>query len=159
MHLILNIAFYLIGTFLRGELILHARGKYTHPALIEAKPLSERTTLELYEVTLLPCEKAGGKWKASLTTTEGISLRDISGLISGSIVHKPCPCISIDNRVVNEQRQSRSVTHGSPPLINRLHDLQVQGIHVKTLDGLISTEALGKMARPPLGSSFSGCWG
>lgn len=62
----------------RGELILHTRGKYTHPALIEAKPLSERTTLELYEVTLLSCEKAGGKWKASLTTTEGITLQDIS---------------------------------------------------------------------------------
>lgn len=62
----------------RGELILHTRGKYTQPALIEAKPLSERTTLELYEVTLLACEKAGGKWKASLTTTEGITLQDIS---------------------------------------------------------------------------------
>lgn len=62
----------------RGELILHTRGKYTHPALIEAKPLSERTTLELYEVTLLACEKVGGKWKASLTTTEGITLQDIS---------------------------------------------------------------------------------
>jgi DNA invertase Pin-like site-specific DNA recombinase len=31
-------------------------------------------------------------------------------------------------------------------VINRLHDLQVQGIHVRTLDGLISTQALGKMA-------------
>lgn len=123
----------------RGELIPNTRGKYTHPALIEAKPLSERPTLDLYEVTLLSCEKAGGKWKASLSTTEGITLQGISGLISGSIVYKPCPCISIDNRVVNGQRQSRSVTHGSPPLINRLHALQVQGIHVKTLDGLIST--------------------
>ena len=31
-------------------------------------------------------------------------------------------------------------------VINRLHDLQVQGIHIRTLDGLISTKALGKMA-------------
>jgi len=31
-------------------------------------------------------------------------------------------------------------------VINRLHDLQSSGIHVKTLDGLIDTEALGKMA-------------
>lgn len=31
-------------------------------------------------------------------------------------------------------------------VINRLHDLQIQGINVKTLDGLIDTEALGKMA-------------
>ena len=31
-------------------------------------------------------------------------------------------------------------------VINRLHDLQEQGIHVRTLDGLINTQALGKMA-------------
>lgn len=31
-------------------------------------------------------------------------------------------------------------------VINRLHDLQLKGIHVKTLDGLINTKALGKMA-------------
>jgi DNA invertase Pin-like site-specific DNA recombinase len=31
-------------------------------------------------------------------------------------------------------------------VINRLNDLQQQGIGVKTLDGLIDTEALGKMA-------------
>lgn len=31
-------------------------------------------------------------------------------------------------------------------VINRLHDLQSVGIHIRTLDGLINTEALGKMA-------------
>lgn len=31
-------------------------------------------------------------------------------------------------------------------VINRLHDLQEAGIHVRTLDGLINTQALGKMA-------------
>ena len=31
-------------------------------------------------------------------------------------------------------------------VINRLHDLQTNGIHVRTLDGLINTEALGKFA-------------
>ena len=31
-------------------------------------------------------------------------------------------------------------------VINRLHDLQSRGIHVKTLDGLLDTQALGKMA-------------
>ena len=31
-------------------------------------------------------------------------------------------------------------------VINRLHDLQSNGIHVRTLDGLINTEALGKFA-------------
>lgn len=31
-------------------------------------------------------------------------------------------------------------------VINRLHSLQQQGIHVRTLDGLINTQALGKMA-------------
>lgn len=31
-------------------------------------------------------------------------------------------------------------------VINRLNDLHQQGIHVKTLDGLIDTQALGKMA-------------
>lgn len=31
-------------------------------------------------------------------------------------------------------------------VINRLHDLQSRGIHVKTLDGLLDTRALGKMA-------------
>lgn len=31
-------------------------------------------------------------------------------------------------------------------VINRLHDLQEQGVHVRTLDGLINTAALGKMA-------------
>ena len=31
-------------------------------------------------------------------------------------------------------------------VVNRLHDLQSRGIHVKTLDGLLDTRALGKMA-------------
>ena len=31
-------------------------------------------------------------------------------------------------------------------VINRLNDLQQQGIHLKMLDGLIDTQALGKMA-------------
>ncbi len=31
-------------------------------------------------------------------------------------------------------------------VINRLHDLQQAGVHVRTLDGLINTAALGKMA-------------
>lgn len=31
-------------------------------------------------------------------------------------------------------------------VINRLHELQEQGIHVRTLDGLLNTAALGKMA-------------
>jgi len=31
-------------------------------------------------------------------------------------------------------------------VINRLHDLQTRGIHVRTLDGLIHTRALGKVA-------------
>jgi DNA invertase Pin-like site-specific DNA recombinase len=31
-------------------------------------------------------------------------------------------------------------------VINRLHELQSNGIHVETLDGLINTKALGKMA-------------
>ena len=31
-------------------------------------------------------------------------------------------------------------------VVNRLHDLQSRGIHVRTLDGLLNTRALGKMA-------------
>lgn len=31
-------------------------------------------------------------------------------------------------------------------VINRLHDLQDKGIHVRTLDGLVNTRALGKFA-------------
>ena len=31
-------------------------------------------------------------------------------------------------------------------VVNRLHDLQTRGIHVKTIDGLLDTQALGKMA-------------
>ena len=31
-------------------------------------------------------------------------------------------------------------------VVNRLHDLQTRGIHVKTLDGLLDTRSLGKMA-------------
>ena len=31
-------------------------------------------------------------------------------------------------------------------VINRLHDLQAKGVYVRTLDGLINTRALGKMA-------------
>ena len=31
-------------------------------------------------------------------------------------------------------------------VVNRLHDLQTQGIYVRTLDGLLNTRALGKMA-------------
>jgi DNA invertase Pin-like site-specific DNA recombinase len=36
-------------------------------------------------------------------------------------------------------------------VINRLNDLQQQGIHVRTLDGLIDTQALGKMAPQVIG--------
>ena len=31
-------------------------------------------------------------------------------------------------------------------VINRLHDLQEQGVHIRTLDGLVNTRALGKFA-------------
>lgn len=31
-------------------------------------------------------------------------------------------------------------------VIKRLHDLQVEGVHIRTLEGLISTKAVGKMA-------------
>jgi DNA invertase Pin-like site-specific DNA recombinase len=31
-------------------------------------------------------------------------------------------------------------------VVNRLHDLQAEGINVRTLDGLLNTAALGKMA-------------
>ena len=31
-------------------------------------------------------------------------------------------------------------------VINRLHDLQEKGIHLRTLDGLVNTKAMGKMA-------------
>ena len=31
-------------------------------------------------------------------------------------------------------------------VVNRLHDLQTKGIHVRTLDGLLNTRSLGKMA-------------
>lgn len=31
-------------------------------------------------------------------------------------------------------------------VVNRLHDLQSNGIHVRTLDGLLNTKSLGKMA-------------
>ena len=31
-------------------------------------------------------------------------------------------------------------------VVNRLHDLQSRGIHVRTLDGLLNTKGLGKMA-------------
>ena len=31
-------------------------------------------------------------------------------------------------------------------VVNRLHDLQSRGIHIRTLDGLLNTKALGKMA-------------
>ena len=31
-------------------------------------------------------------------------------------------------------------------VINRLHDLQKNGVHIRTLDGLINSKALGKMA-------------
>ena len=40
-------------------------------------------------------------------------------------------------------------------VINRLHDLQENKVHVRTLDGLISTRALGKMA-PILGGLLTG---
>jgi DNA invertase Pin-like site-specific DNA recombinase len=36
-------------------------------------------------------------------------------------------------------------------VINRLHDLQLHGIHFRMLDGLISTKALGKMATLVIG--------
>ena len=58
--------------------ILHSHAKYTHPDVIEAKPLAERTTLELRQLQHLEFDQAGGKWKATLTTTQGIVLRGIS---------------------------------------------------------------------------------
>jgi DNA invertase Pin-like site-specific DNA recombinase len=36
-------------------------------------------------------------------------------------------------------------------VVNRLHTLQTQGIHVRTLDGLINTEGLGKFAPVVIG--------
>ena len=36
-------------------------------------------------------------------------------------------------------------------VINRLHDLQEKGIHVRTLDGLVNTKAMGKMAAVLIG--------
>ena len=36
-------------------------------------------------------------------------------------------------------------------VINRIHDLQERGVHVRTLDGLINTAALGKMAPVVIG--------
>ena len=32
-------------------------------------------------------------------------------------------------------------------VINRLHDLQEHSIHIRTLDGLVNTQAMGKMTR------------
>lgn len=58
--------------------ILHSRAKYTRPDLIEAKPLVEHTTLELRLLQTLEFETSGDKWKATLTTTQGIVLRGIS---------------------------------------------------------------------------------
>jgi hypothetical protein len=40
--------------------------------------LVERTTLELRSLRSLELEKIGDKWKAALTTTQGIVLRGIS---------------------------------------------------------------------------------
>ncbi|MCS5700263.1 hypothetical protein NZK32_14575 [Cyanobium sp. FGCU-52] len=62
----------------RDGQILHSRSKYTHPNVIEAKQLALRATLELRQVRDLELEQAGGKWKATLTTAEGIALRGIS---------------------------------------------------------------------------------
>jgi hypothetical protein len=58
--------------------ILHSRAKYTGPDMFEAKPLVERTTLELRQVQHLELDQGGGKWKATLTTTQGIVLRGIN---------------------------------------------------------------------------------
>ena len=43
-------------------------------------------------------------------------------------------CLTALSRIGMAQRE----------VINRLHDLQVKGIHVRTLDGLVNTKAMGK---------------
>jgi hypothetical protein len=58
--------------------ILHSHAKYTRPDIIGAKPLLERTTLELRKVQRIGFDQSGGKWKATLATAEGIELRGIS---------------------------------------------------------------------------------
>ncbi|MFM1900527.1 MAG: hypothetical protein RLZZ216_1103 [Cyanobacteriota bacterium] len=58
--------------------ILHSHAKYTRPDIIGAKPLVERTTLELRKVQRIGFDQSGGKWKATLATAEGIELRGIS---------------------------------------------------------------------------------
>lgn len=58
--------------------ILHSCSKYTRPDQIEAKPLVERTTLELRSLRSLEFKKSGDKWKATLITTQGIVLMGIS---------------------------------------------------------------------------------
>lgn len=58
--------------------VLHSHAKYTRPDVIEAKPFIERTTLELRKVQRIGFDQSGSKWKATLTTIEGIELRGIS---------------------------------------------------------------------------------
>ena len=71
--------------------------------------------------------------KVSSTTTRirGINSVPASVLRKGDLL-----CVAKLDRLGRSQVE----------VINRLNDLQQQGIHVRTLDGLIDTQALGKMA-------------
>jgi hypothetical protein len=62
----------------RDRQILHSHTKYTRPDQIEVKPLADRTTLELRQVTSLQVDYGSGKWKATLVTAEQIRLHEIS---------------------------------------------------------------------------------
>ena len=78
---------------------------------------------------------------------EEVFFEKVSGTTTLDKRHQLRACLSMlreqDQLVVAKlDRLGRSQVE----VINRLNDLQQQGINVKTLDGLIDTEALGKMA-------------
>ena len=59
------------------DVILHSRGKFTRPDVVEAKPLAARRTLELRRVNQLKTRLEGSQWRCSFVTPPGIFMSDL----------------------------------------------------------------------------------
>jgi hypothetical protein len=59
------------------DCVLHSWNKYTRPEVIEAKPLSQRHTLELRRVNQLQVQRNSNSWRCSFVTPPGIAVTDL----------------------------------------------------------------------------------
>jgi DNA invertase Pin-like site-specific DNA recombinase len=88
------------------------------------------------QVALLKAEGCSAVFHEVISTRTKESERtQLQAALNALVEGDELVCKSLD-RVGRDQRQ----------IINRLHDLQERGIHIRTLDGLVNTKGLGKFA-------------